>query len=142
MACNSTSLGIHHYSRKVPIRPLGKDFLLHQASNSSPATMSNPGSNGLTSSTQLQIQHKGHRVIPNNHHKETSVEQVPKSSSSKNQQAPTPNPNSLPRTQALTLNPNSLLRTGSNPNPAQGPRVKTSEHHEQASTEQDQSSLQ
>ena len=100
----------------------------------------NPGSNELTSSTKLQIQHKGHRVIPNNHHKETSVEQVPKSSSSKNQQAPTPNPNSLPRTQALTLNPNSLLRTGSNPNPAQGPRVKTSKHHEQASTEQDQSS--
>ena len=43
-----------------------------------------PAANELTSSTQLQIQHKGHRVIPNNHHKETSVEQVPKSSFSKN----------------------------------------------------------
>ena len=36
-----------------------------------------PAANELTSSTQLQIQHKGHRVIPNNHHKETSVELIP-----------------------------------------------------------------
>ena len=84
MACNSTSLGIHHHFRKVPIRPLGKYFLLHQASTSCPAPMSNPGPNGLTSSTQLQIQHKGHRVIQNNTNKETSVEQVQTSSSSKN----------------------------------------------------------
>ena len=79
-------------NRAGPKLPLSKHPSDHQEKrfpvtsgiNSKSCTNVNPVANELTSRPQLQIQHKGHRVIPNNHHKETSVEQVPKSSFSKN----------------------------------------------------------